>query len=210
VSPKPVKPDLYFILNPYTGLIKVGISTDCDDRRCALEYACGVKLEVLAIAPAQGEWEKPIHEALHHSRQIGEWFIPTEDLLGIAEDPTTIPAFLERMAPQIMERRRIEEAEAEQERVERERVKQELLEARKEAARKEKEIKAKRAKAKQAREEKERARREADMEEWRTRERDKMLDACIAPDKAQEAKDRLEVVRTAQRRRNAAYLGVKL
>jgi preprotein translocase subunit SecD len=98
--------DLYFILNPSLGIIKIGVSLDVRTRRSELEHACGVPLTVLKIVDQAEEMEEPLHFAFLPSRLIGEWFAPTEELLSLIEGNETVTAFIERKSADIAEHRR--------------------------------------------------------------------------------------------------------
>lgn len=76
--------DLYFILNPSLGIIKIGIAADVKSRLSGLECSCGVPLEVLRVVKGGAELETPLHDIFGASRLMGEWFHPTEELLALA------------------------------------------------------------------------------------------------------------------------------
>jgi flagellar biosynthesis GTPase FlhF len=160
--------DLYFFFNPYTGLVKIGIAGDADLRRRQLEYAGGVRLETLAVFPGQCGYEERLHEAFTESRQVGEWFIPTRDLMGIIEGAETFDALLARYAERIVMYRAtaaVEEQERkDRHREEREREKERLASVRAEERRIKREEAERRATAKRRREERETARLAAERE----------------------------------------------
>lgn len=105
--------DLYFMLNPFTGLIKIGVSHDVDTRRYNLECAAGVALTVMATVRCGEPYEQQLHMALHEDRQCGEWFLPSDTLLGLIENPEHIELFLAEERPKIKARL---DAEAERKR----------------------------------------------------------------------------------------------
>lgn len=104
--------DLYFILNPALGIIKIGISVDVRSRRSELEHACGVALTVLRVVPQGEPFEEPLHFAFLPSRLIGEWFAPTDELLALIEGDEPMEAFIARKATDISEHRRAYEENA--------------------------------------------------------------------------------------------------
>lgn len=79
---------LYFFFNPWTGLIKVGIANDVANRLETLECVAGVRLQVLNSLKGADYLEKPLHQALFATREVGEWFRPSEDLLAIVRAPS--------------------------------------------------------------------------------------------------------------------------
>ena len=104
---------LYFLYNRYTGLIKVGISNDFLSRLNSLECACGVRLDTLGTLPDGNDLESALHEALFETREVGEWFRPSEELLAIARQPCreAVQALIAAKAPIVREHKRaVEEA----------------------------------------------------------------------------------------------------
>jgi hypothetical protein len=95
--------DLYFVLNPMLGLIKIGISDNVDRRVCGLESGCGVPLILLRIMRNGSLHETNLHFAFAASRLYGEWFAPTDDLLGLAYGDEGIPEFLERKIESVLD-----------------------------------------------------------------------------------------------------------
>lgn len=74
---------LYVMHNPRTGLTKIGIAFDVDERRRSLEYASGCPITVLAAhegtAARVSIAEMELHERYAAHRAIGEWFdLPTD------------------------------------------------------------------------------------------------------------------------------------
>lgn len=79
---------LYFLRNPLTGLIKIGVASDVEQRVRTLECAGGMALEVMGVGADLGRYEKALHGAFAGDRQIGEWFAPSPALLALAASPT--------------------------------------------------------------------------------------------------------------------------
>lgn len=99
---------LYFIYNRYTGLIKIGVTRSLENRLKDLECAAGVRLDVMGTLEQSSDMEIPLHTALFQTRECGEWFRPSEDLVAIAKAPAreAIQALLEKYAPTVRERER--------------------------------------------------------------------------------------------------------
>lgn len=106
-----MKSDLYFILNPGLGIIKIGIAIDVEDRRKTLEYGCGVPLEVLRVVPGAADLEQELHALFNASRLLGEWFTPTEDLVRLATGKGDVREFMKANAAAIAAGRNAREAE---------------------------------------------------------------------------------------------------
>lgn len=137
-----MKRSLYFFFNRYTGLIKVGIAESVPHRRRQIEHASGVRLEILGTVDGAEDLEQELHAALFDSREVGEWFQPTEALVALAVAPTreNIQALIRVRAPDMREFQRAkqqakgEEATAlEAERAEARRIERELAAAQKAA-----------------------------------------------------------------------------
>lgn len=101
-----MKSDLYFILNPSLGIIKIGIADRVDERHYSLECACGVALDVLGVLKDGSDFERRLHEAFHADRLIGEWFQPSEELYALAVEPERVPEFVANNASRIESGRR--------------------------------------------------------------------------------------------------------
>jgi hypothetical protein len=72
---------LYFIRNPLTGMVKIGVSSYVPQRREDLSAACGVLLDVLADTARYGrDMEAALHGMFHETRAYGEWFHPSPAL----------------------------------------------------------------------------------------------------------------------------------
>jgi hypothetical protein len=204
---------LYFLLNPYTGLIKIGIAQNIAGRMADLACACGVHLRLLASLESGARYEKELHEAFHDSRTVGEWFVPSEALLALVDAPASVPDFLRAAQPKILAFRAAQvDAKAERQRVLAE-EKRELLEAQREAARKKKEAEARREAARQARlaakADRERAEHEAAMAVWKERNADTIAARCLTANDLPAVEARTEMVMARQRDRNALLIGVE-
>lgn len=210
--------NLYFILNPALGIIKIGISTDVEARRCSLEHACGVSLALLGVLEGGGHFEDRLHLIFGDTRLLGEWFLPSEELLALAAKPLSVPAFVaangDRAAAweQEIERRadqrkaaRMEASAAERAEEERLRLKARELEAKREDA------KAKRAAAedrKRLEQEEERRRQvEAARVAWTTRNPE-LVERVRGGKEFDLAEERRALIASSQRARNAATVGV--
>lgn len=93
--------DLYFILNPALGIIKIGIAGDVESRRAQLECGAGVPLTVLRVVERGASYEKKLHFAFGPSRLLGEWFSPTPELLKLVQGRETLSDFVQRKAADI-------------------------------------------------------------------------------------------------------------
>lgn len=65
------------------GLVKIGYSDDVDRRRATVQSSSTVPLRVVATLDGGKETEALIHTQLNGSRQFGEWFKPTKDVLDL-------------------------------------------------------------------------------------------------------------------------------
>jgi hypothetical protein len=92
------KSHLYFIRNPFTGLIKIGISRNVDARLYDLECSSGVPLELLRVIDAGVDHEQPLHQAFGDCRALGEWFFPCEDLHQLIAGTIEVAEVLSRRA----------------------------------------------------------------------------------------------------------------
>lgn len=206
---------LYFILNPYLGIIKIGIANDVDDRKRGLEHACGVPLEILRFVEGAQRCEQDLHLAFGESRLRGEWFSPTEELLMLVDGDESVPAFLARKAEQVaqfVETRRIaREAELEAER--RERLEATRAERETLARLAEERLQAEQARAekvermRKGRAEKAHAAHVAEQAAWLARTPAAILDRVVSAPRQREAEQRRTTI-AAQRARNAALVGV--
>ncbi len=69
---------LYVFRNPYN-LIKIGISSNIQERKSALEMASGYDLEILKIIN-KPELESKLHKKFKHLKVKGEWFKFTDEV----------------------------------------------------------------------------------------------------------------------------------
>ena len=69
---------LYIFKNPYN-LIKIGISSNIQERKMALEMASGYDLEILKIIN-KPELESKLHKKFSHLKVKGEWFKFTDEI----------------------------------------------------------------------------------------------------------------------------------
>ena len=106
-----MKSDLYFILNPALGIIKIGISNDVEERRRTLEHGCGVPLEVLRVVSQGEELEQELHLLFNGARLMGEWFAPTVDLVELATTTADVRAYISANRQAITTGRNAREAE---------------------------------------------------------------------------------------------------
>lgn len=76
---------LYFLHNPVTQLIKIGITDDVRKRQQSLECAGGVRLTLLASLQGAHTFERALHKLFHEDRAVGEWFRPSNALYEITD-----------------------------------------------------------------------------------------------------------------------------
>lgn len=70
----------YFILNPLTGLIKIGKSADVENRIKLLKCGAGAELEVLHVIDKNIEGK--LHKKFAKYRETGEWFDDRDGLIA--------------------------------------------------------------------------------------------------------------------------------
>ena len=70
----------YFILNPLTGLIKIGKSADVENRIKLLKCGAGAELEILHIIDKN--IESRLHKKFAKYRETGEWFDDRDGLIA--------------------------------------------------------------------------------------------------------------------------------
>lgn len=203
---------LYFILNPAMGIIKIGITDDLPARKKALECACGVMLDVLRFVPGAQCNEKGLHLAFSETRLCGEWFAPSEELLGLIDGGEEIGAFLSRMAPEMARRAEMARAAKLAESSEREEAVRADREEIQRLAAEKKRLEARRAETSKrlrvAKEERERAAHAAAQEAWRAKTPEVLINRLISAPRAHEAATRRATIEQ-QRARNAALIGVE-
>ena len=77
---------LYFMRNPLTGHIKIGVTNYVTERMYAMSMVCGCWLELLAFhRDMDAEIERSLHGFFAESRTVGEWFVPTPELRRLTE-----------------------------------------------------------------------------------------------------------------------------
>lgn len=93
---------LYFIANPLTGMVKIGVSNNIEVRCDDLSRASGVRLVVLSFLALGERFEKDLHCAFYEDRTVGEWFVPSGDLLALVDEPTSVSAWLQQNAARVV------------------------------------------------------------------------------------------------------------
>lgn len=73
----------YFIQAVTGGPIKIGCTDDVLYRLKNLQTGNPCKLQVLLALPEEYASEEYLHKRFSHSRLIGEWFEPTDDLISL-------------------------------------------------------------------------------------------------------------------------------
>jgi len=90
IEPEPPKPKLpgyvYFLESADTGLIKIGFSTNVEQRARAIESMGGSAVRLLATKPGTFKTERRLHRRFAAWRTRGEWFEPNPALLDLIED----------------------------------------------------------------------------------------------------------------------------
>jgi hypothetical protein len=79
---------LYFVANPATGLVKIGVTQALWPRIEGLENGCGVPLVLLAALDGCAGYEPFLHRAFAATRRLGEWFAPSPELVALLRDCT--------------------------------------------------------------------------------------------------------------------------
>ena len=92
---------LYFMHNPYTQLIKIGVSYDPKQRCRELSLVSGVQLTLLGVLRGGDFYERELHLAFHETRELGEWFQPTELLEALAANPRKVSVWLKANADRV-------------------------------------------------------------------------------------------------------------
>lgn len=68
---------LYFMRDPYTGYIKIGVSQHPNKRKYQIERQLGYKIELIKIIESGGfDMERELHYKFSKDRVHGEWFKP--------------------------------------------------------------------------------------------------------------------------------------
>ncbi len=76
-------PLLYFIQQGNQGPIKIGVSTNPQNRLRQLQTASPYDLKLIHVSP-NPHWatqEAATHEFFDHLRMAGEWFVPAKELI---------------------------------------------------------------------------------------------------------------------------------
>ncbi len=77
---------IYFVLNPFTKLVKIGYTSGYPGGRIrSLQASVGMPLEYLAGLPGEIKDEQRLHRQFSDLRQIGEWFRLEEPLREFIE-----------------------------------------------------------------------------------------------------------------------------
>lgn len=200
--------DLYFILNPALGIVKIGVSANVPDRVASLEHSCGVPLELLRMVKGGANREITLHEIFHASRLKGEWFDPTEELLALALGTEGITEFIARkrdVLDALIASRRLAGESRQAAREERERERRAELAAKREVERKKEQKRKERERAREEAKEKQRA---EELAAWSARSVDALSTRLQSPDANTTATQRRAFVEQ-QRARNAAFNGVR-
>lgn len=210
--------DLYFMLNPALATVKIGIATDVEARRVQLEHACGVPLVIVGVLAGGGQYEKDLHDAFDAQRLIGEWFSPSDDLIGLAESPAGVSAFILASSSAIAAARTRRGERRERRRVERDEVdrphREELARLAVETKRVEREREAAKKRRADAAAKRERARldeerREVEIQRAAFANKSPALrDRVIRADAIMATEQRRAALLRGQRARNASMLGI--
>ncbi len=76
--------DVYFAKSTPGDLIKIGASLNVRNRLAYLRDTGGmIRLDCVAYAPGGAQFEKFLHHTFRESREGGEWFRPTAELVGL-------------------------------------------------------------------------------------------------------------------------------
>lgn len=86
--PKLRRPSVYFVMNPLTGLIKIGFSDYFEQRLRSLQFVEKTELKTLLTITGRRDAERELHAKFAHLRERGEWFRPGDDLLKFIETKT--------------------------------------------------------------------------------------------------------------------------
>jgi hypothetical protein len=82
---------VYFIKNPITNKIKIGKSNDPQKRLRQLQNAAGDPLEMLLVINTESDkqTEEKLHDLFISSRSLGEWFLPSNEIISFIEGYNT-------------------------------------------------------------------------------------------------------------------------
>ena len=83
-------PTVYLLLNPLTGLVKIGWTQNIGQRVSTLQRACGTLLDIVGTISPCGTHEhikrvarateRALHEKHAGLREVGEWFRDSPDI----------------------------------------------------------------------------------------------------------------------------------
>ena len=76
---------IYFIKSISNGLIKIGYTTNINKRFNGLKTMSPVDIELIKVINGDIKKEKDIHEKFKNIRHHGEWFSPSQELLGFID-----------------------------------------------------------------------------------------------------------------------------
>jgi hypothetical protein len=80
---------IYFIQRVSDSAVKIGCSTNIDQRLWALVTEHKVKMSVLGVMEGDRVTEREMHTLFRNSWLRGEWFNPTDDLLDFIDKNTS-------------------------------------------------------------------------------------------------------------------------
>lgn len=84
---------IYFVQEDGRHLIKRGFSLKPHERIKTLSTGCASRLVLLAQVPALRCVEFAIHSTFWRSRQVGEWFSPSEELFSFIQEAVRLGNF---------------------------------------------------------------------------------------------------------------------
>lgn len=87
--PRVVDGTIYFI-GPREGIVKIGFTTDLEERMRRLQCGSPVALEVIATVAGDTRLEREYHRRFADARQHGEWFLRTIDVEAEIERLSTV------------------------------------------------------------------------------------------------------------------------
>ncbi len=77
---------IYFVQAGVGGPIKIGITSDLENRLAGLKTSCPYPLSVIGTVQGTRSDERLLHLCLTCSRMTGEWFEPTPKVLALIKD----------------------------------------------------------------------------------------------------------------------------
>lgn len=103
---------VYFIqAGDASGPIKIGVTNDPASRLSSLQTSCAEPLTLLRACPGSYEIEADLHVHFAAERLRGEWFLPTIDLMAIANGDAPIErvrSIRKEQVPSVLQPRRRE------------------------------------------------------------------------------------------------------